>query len=169
MPAGQMLNSPNAMELAASGASSCGAQRLDADNSASGEADRDADVQRFPVLQQLGLLSAELVALREQGYLTQDDRGHGHAGYWRLRFRFDGRMRTIYLGRDVELLDRVREELGLLREPRRIRRQLVDVARQTRQALRAAKQRLAGPLRQIGMRFHGDCIRKCRRKQLLGE
>jgi hypothetical protein len=109
------------------------------------------------------------MALRSQGYLTQDNRGHGHDGYWRLRFRLEGHFRTVYLGRDVELLDRVRAELGMLRQRQRARRRLFQFEKQARQGLRAAKKRLIEPLQQLGMHYHGDAIRKRRSNQLVGE
>ena len=46
----------------------------------------DHSVRTVRTLRQCGVDDAELEALRQQGYLTQDDRGQGHDGYWRLRF-----------------------------------------------------------------------------------
>jgi hypothetical protein len=104
------------------------------------------------------------MALRHQGYLTQHDPGHG-SGYWRLRFRLDGRLRAIYVGQDAELLDCVRKELRLLREGRHTLQRLVQFEKQARRVLRDAKKRLSEPLQQLGMYYHGDAIRKRRSKQ----
>ena len=121
-----------------------------------------ADGTSFPTLRQLGLDDAEIDALRSKGYLTQDKRGRGLAGYWRLRFRFERRTRTVYLGRDERLVAQVRKELGALQNQLSLRRQCMHVTAEGSRQLRAVKVRLAPVLRQLGFHYHGDTIRKFR-------
>ena len=116
----------------------------------------------FPTFHRLGLGDEELAALSRKGYLAQDDRGHGHAGYWRLRFRFHGRTRTLYLGRDAQLVEQARGELAALQRDRRRTRRIAQVTKETKKILRAAKQRLEPVLKELGFRYHGDVIRKTR-------
>ena len=121
-----------------------------------------ADGDSFPTLRQLGLDDAEIDALRSKGYLTQDKRGRGQAGYWRLRFRYERRTRTVYLGRDERLVAQVRKELGALQNQLSLRRQCMHVTAEGSRQLRAVKVRLAPVLRQLGFHYHGDTIRKFR-------
>ena len=118
--------------------------------------------ESFPALCRLGLGPAELVALRRKGYVAQDDRGHGHDGYWRLRFRLGGRARTVYLGRDPQLVEAVRNELSLLQQQHHQERRIAKVTSEGKKVLRAAKRRLGPVLRQLGYRYHGDAMRKQR-------
>ena len=62
--------------------------------------------ETYPALRQLGLSDSELLAVRRQGYLERDPRGGRGAGYWRLRFRDHGSLRTIYVGNDTEWIAR---------------------------------------------------------------
>src|SRR5262245_36155891 len=120
------------------------------------------DPQRFPALRELGLGGAELAALSQQGYLQEDHRGHSNSGYWRLRFRFNGRTRTVYLGQDERVVKQVEAELEALQYQDRFRRRAERLAKQGRRLLRVAKQRLASVLLELGMHYHGDTIRKMR-------
>ena len=105
--------------------------------------------------------------MRKQGYLSQDDRGQGHSGYTRLRFRLSGHTRTVYLGRDEKLIDRIRLELSVLRQGQRLHHELVQLEKQARKTLCSAKKRLAEPLRMLGLHYHGDAVRKFRRSPLI--
>ena len=116
--------------------------------------------QSFPTLHRLGLQRAELEVLRRQGGLVCDDRGS--CGYWRLRFRFAGRTRAVYLGRQLRLVAEVRGELELLRRERRARRELEEITAAGKRTLRAAKRRLEPVLQQLGLHYHGDALRKIR-------
>jgi len=100
--------------------------------------------------------------LRRKGYLTQDDRGRGHGGYWRLRFRFDGRARAVYLGRDEVLVEHIRRELKELQQEHQENRQIAKLTAQGNKALRAAKRRLEPVLQQLGFHYHGETMRKMR-------
>lgn len=94
--------------------------------------------------------------------MTQDDRGHGHEGYWRLRFRLDGRARTVYLGRDAQLVAAVRQELNELQQERDQTRRIAHIAASAKKTLKDAKQRLEPVLQQLGFHYHGDVVRKKR-------
>jgi hypothetical protein len=100
--------------------------------------------------------------------LTKDERGHGHDGYWRLRFRFGGRARTIYLGRDAQFVAAVRRELNELQRERNQARRITQVASDAKKMLRAAKRRLEPVLQQLGVHYHGDVMRKNRGDKKVG-
>jgi hypothetical protein len=117
----------------------------------------------FPALRALGLGDDDLAIVRRNGYLQQDRRACQGGGYWRLRFRKGGRLRTVYLGREPRRVDPVKRELSLLQARRTARREQVREVRQGREVLRGAKARLAPILEQYGYHFHGDVIRKLRR------
>jgi hypothetical protein len=128
------------------------------------EVDRDrrpADVN-FSTLRSLGLDQQQLNLLKGQGYLERDKRSLAHAGYWRLRFRQDGSLRTIYLGNESETVDQVRRELDKLQSPCRRRRELQRAVRRGNQIVRGVKLRLMPFLGQFGVHFHGDALRKIR-------
>jgi hypothetical protein len=114
----------------------------------------------YPALRRLGLSDPELLALRRQGYLERDPRGGRGAGYWRLRFRDHGSLRTIYVGNDSEWVACVRAELLRLQAARRRRLALQRELRLAKQGIRTAKQRLAPLLNQVGYHYHGHTIRK---------
>jgi hypothetical protein len=103
--------------------------------------------------------------LKRKGYLTQDDRGHGHAGYWRIRFRIGERVRTVYLGRDANLVEHVRIELSALQEEQRQTRQLTKVASESKKILRTAKKKLKPLIGSLGFHFHGSAMRKNRQEK----
>jgi hypothetical protein len=100
--------------------------------------------------------------MKRKGYLTQDDRGHGHAGYWRLRFRIGEKVRTVYLGRDADLIERTRTELTALQQELREARRIAKVAAEAKKTLRAAKRKLVPAVGALGFHFHGSSIRKTR-------
>ena len=101
-----------------------------------------------------------LHALRRQGYL--DSRFRNATRYWRLRFRSGGRLRTVGIGYDPGLVQRVQHELRQLQSPRRRRLELAKITRRGARQLRRAKQTLAPVLAQLGLHFHGGAIRKYR-------
>ena len=74
----------------------------------------------FAALQHFQLTSKELQALGRQGYLQQDKRGEPPEGYWRLRFRFEGRTRSVYVGTDPTLIEGVKADLAALRSAARL-------------------------------------------------
>jgi hypothetical protein len=116
----------------------------------------------FPALVALGLGDDDLAVLRRNGYVQQDRRRADGGGYGRLRFRKEGRLRTVYLGREPGRLARVRRELRTLQATRTARREQRRAVRRRREVVRRAKARLAPVLEQFGFHFHGDLIRKLR-------
>jgi hypothetical protein len=79
-----------------------------------------------------------------------------------LRFRFHGRLRTVYVGRDQQRIQEVSAELESLRYRVRFGRQAERLAKAGRRTLRAAKRRVATALQELGYYYHGDAIRKSR-------
>ena len=70
------------------------------------------------LLAELGLDSADVAALRGQGFVSREVRGGGRIVY-KLRFRLDRRQRVMCLGADDELARRVTQTLSRLQRPRR--------------------------------------------------
>lgn len=87
---------------------------------------------------------------------------------WRLRFRENGRLRTITVGRDPEFLAQVRQELAELQTPRRRRLDRRRFLRGEKQKLRDYKHRAANLIRSLGFHFHGTTMRR-RRKLMVKE
>lgn len=116
----------------------------------------------YPALHGLGLRGAELTELEHQGYLEQDSRLSGKVSYWRLRFRFGGRLRTVYIGGDDKIVTAVREDLLRLRRHKLQRRQLEGEVRSGRRKLREIKRLLAPALAALGLHYHGDALRRSR-------
>jgi hypothetical protein len=116
----------------------------------------------FTALSQLGLTAAEMTSLKRQGYIQRDPRRAATLGYWRLRFRCQRRLRTVYLGTCDEFVASVRAELAAWQAPYRKRRQLSLNVKNGRRALRQAKRQLAPLMAAIGLHYHGDTLRKSR-------
>ena len=79
---------------------------------------------------------------RRQGYVTAGYRrrnGKTFGPYYLLSYREDGRLRSIYLGRAGELVDRVRKALDGRRRSVARRRLFDRLARQIRPSLRIEK------------------------------
>jgi hypothetical protein len=100
--------------------------------------------------------------LRTQGYLVADRRLGGAVLYWKLRFRFHRRLRSIYLGADLKKVERVRAELAAWQEARESARERARLESYGRKKLREAKAQLGPALARIGYRFHGDALRRRR-------
>jgi hypothetical protein len=79
--------------------------------------------------------------------------------YYQLRYRQDGRQRAVYLGRDGQLVQRVRQELQKHQTPSAERRTLNRLERQIRRSLRVQKLTLAALLRPLGLRLKGTEVR----------
>jgi hypothetical protein len=102
--------------------------------------------------------------LQRSGYLTQDDRRG--TGYWRLRFRSGRKTRTVYLGRNEQLVAEVRRELARLQQERRLCQSLEKTAQQARHLLQDSKQRLKPVLRALGLHYHGEILRRFRQSRV---
>ena len=91
---------------------------------------RSDQVEHFSALLALGLGDADFQLLSRQGYLEFDRRSAaGNAGCWRLRFRREGRLRTVYVGIDVQRLARARRELAAIQFDHRQRHQQTNMLR----------------------------------------
>ena len=115
-------------------------------------------------LYDLGLQPAELAALCSQGHLEMDTRRGGEQKIVRLRFRMGGRKRTIYVGCESTGIAKIASELAQLQAAHKQVRQLKQVTRRGRIALRAAKAKLVPLLPLVGLHYHGNVLRTARRK-----
>jgi hypothetical protein len=79
--------------------------------------------------------------------------------YYQLRYRQDGRQRAVYLGRDGQLVQKVRQELQKLQCPSAERRALNRLERHIGRSLRMQKLTLAALLRPLGLRLKGREVR----------
>lgn len=108
----------------------------------------------------LGLADDERLALTRQGSVVTEARGKRI--YYKLRFRFQGKQRSCYLGADPERAARVQVELGQLQQARSLARELSQTVQDTAQCFRAGKQATRELLAQHGYYYHGLAIRRTR-------
>jgi hypothetical protein len=116
------------------------------------------------LLAELGLDSADVAALRRQGFVSREVRGGGRIVY-KLRFRLNRRQRVKCLGTDEELARRVEETLSRLQRPRRKTLVIGRLTRAAARLLRDGKRRIEPWLGAAGYRFHGQAIRRPRRRK----
>jgi len=112
-------------------------------------------------LSALSLNDEDLNALRRQGSVCREKRG-GET-YYKLRFRSaGGQQRVRYLGKDLTVATKIRQELEVLQFPRRqlqsLRRNNIDA----RKLLHRVKQTSRSGLEELGFCYHGFQIRKRR-------
>lgn len=107
----------------------------------------------------LGLESADLSALRRQGFVVAEPRGPGPPLY-KLRFRVNGQQRVKSLGRDPLRAAAIRSALADWQTPHHKKRKSRQLPQRVLQALRSAKQQLEPVLATVGLRFHGFSFRK---------
>lgn len=112
-------------------------------------------------LRSLGLDDREVEALGRQGYLSRRP-GGANGDYWRLRFRDDGRLRTVYVGSDVGLVAAVRRELAELRSRRTARLRRRTLVATVNRSYREWKRKAGDLLEPFGLHFHGKKLRKVR-------
>ena len=77
-------------------------------------------------LERLRALLARVPHADRQGSVQKqyrNYRGRRLGAYWRVIYRADGRVRSVYLGKDAELLALARQALIARRAPLRLRRQ----------------------------------------------
>ena len=79
--------------------------------------------------------------------------------YYCLRFRRDGRQRSLYLGREGPLVQQVRALLAQLQASARLDRQRKKSRRQLRSLLRGSNVNLSARLASLGLRIKGSEIR----------
>ena len=124
------------------------------------------DQQAHPALV---LLAARPELFAQQGTVSSSWRRRGgktYGPYYRLRYR-DGRScRSLYLGRDGPLVDRVRNTLQTLQTPLRRRRALAQLRRRVRVALQLDRRQVDARLRSLGLRLKGFEVRGWRTSPL---
>ena len=123
---------------------------------------KTAEMKEKPsVLAELGLSADELALLAEQGFVSADHRGPGRL-YYKLRFRVAQQQRVCNLGRNLDFVSRVRDELAALQEGSHWRRELGRLGRLARRQLRTVKRQLEPLLLQSGYAIHGLAVRRPR-------
>ena len=90
-------------------------------------------------------------------------RGRRLGPYFQLAWREAGRQRRLYLGRSLELVERVRNLLDRLQRPLRQRRLFARLKRQARSALRRWMADLKPVLARSGIELKGFELRGTRR------
>lgn len=120
----------------------------------------DGRLAEDAALRRLSLSQEELQCLCRQGFVA----GELHSGrrIYKLRFRIAGRQRVKALGSDEAFAQAVRNELRHLQMPRASLRELNEMARKARAAIRSANQQLRSSLEATGMYFHGHAVRRKR-------
>lgn len=111
------------------------------------------------ILALLPIPSAEQDALKQQGFVAAEYR-KGRGPYFKLRYRFRGHQRVMYLGTDEQLANQVSQELGQMQADRRRDRKLARLTTEARVVLRESKRRLQVELDRHGLTFHGHAIRR---------
>jgi hypothetical protein len=117
----------------------------------------------------LRLLAARPEVFARQGHIAASLRtrnGKTFGPYYRLAYRDGDRQRSIYLGRDGELVEQVSQKLETLQRPRKQYLALQGFQRKIRQSLRVEKNRLSSLLRPYGLRLKGSELRGLRLSSL---
>jgi hypothetical protein len=103
--------------------------------------------------------------LRRQGFIsTEIVRGKPR---YKLRFRREERKQTVRYIRPADV-ECIKTELVRLQADRRAARNLRQVTRTGRAALRNVKTQLAPLVAELGLRFHGRAIRRPRKLSVHG-
>ena len=117
----------------------------------------------------LALLAANPQFFAQQGTVSTYWRRRGdkkYGPYYRLRYRDGQSSRTIYLGPQSPVVDRVRQALQTLQQPLQERRALNQLRRQIRDALRIDRRHVDAQLRSLGLRLKGFEVRGWRTSPL---
>lgn len=114
------------------------------------------------LLEQVGLTSEEIAAVKCQGVVCQEARGR-KSSIFKLRFRVDGRQRVQYLGSDPAYAETVREELRSIRKGKLMDKRLRSLVSEAKRLLRQSISRLQPLVEPIGISFHGRALRQARR------
>ena len=116
----------------------------------------------FPALASLRLTADELEELANQGFVSEERRGH--RTYYKLRFRCGGKQVVRYIG-SADRAAIVNEELSILQTESKIMGDLKATVRLANRMLREAKRTMEPVLNANGFVFHGLAIRRPRRRQ----
>ena len=117
-----------------------------------------------PCVASLRLTPEERDSLKWQGFVAGERRGGTQ--YFKLRFRYGGRQRVCYLGRDPEIAAKIARELAAMQQEHETVRELARLTRAARKLLRDSKRGLEPYLRDAGFKFHGLQIRRVRTSSL---
>jgi hypothetical protein len=121
----------------------------------------------LPALARLGLSERERNALSRQGFVSAERRNA--TSVYKLRFRFTGRQRVIYLGTSAQQALAVEADLAVLQQGVRARRQLAALHRHAAKRLKKIKSFLQPMLESRGFHFHGLAVRKRRNSKAMAE
>jgi hypothetical protein len=113
-----------------------------------------------PALAGLGLAEGEFNTLSKQGFVSVERRGN--ARIHKLRFRYGGRQRVVYLGTNARQAFAVEAELALMQRGVRAQRRGAALHRHSATRLREIKTALQPLLEERGFYFHGRAVRKRR-------
>jgi hypothetical protein len=108
------------------------------------------------------LISARPDIFARQGYVAATYRRRNQktfGPYYRLGYREHGRQRSVYLGREGGLVERVRRMLRALQRPRVERRAIGRLQKAIHASLQSHKNHLATLLRPFGLRLKGFEVR----------
>ena len=123
------------------------------------ENSKPADQPPHPALE---LIASRPDLFSRQGYLTATFRrrnGKTFGPYYLMSYREDGRLRSVYLGRPGELVERVRQALDARHRPVTQYRLFDRLAKQIRASLRIEKIRVRALLCLFGLRLKGSEVR----------
>jgi hypothetical protein len=118
---------------------------------------------RWPVIASLRLTAEQLELLKRQGYV--ECRAAGSAlGYWRLRFRQNKSLKSVYLGGEAARVNQLKRELLDLQAAHHQFGELQRVVRRSTVCIRQWKQQLSPILQACGCHFHGHAVRRFRNR-----
>jgi len=112
-----------------------------------------------PRLIALGLSDKDLRALKQQGFISVEYRGH-RGPFFKLRYRVEGRQFVKYLGSNPQEADHIRNELAALQADHHLMQELQRLTVEASGVLRSAKRGLKSQLLHAGYAFHGFTIRR---------
>lgn len=114
-------------------------------------------------LESLGLEEEAMEALQHQGFVAEEFRdraGRRWGPYYKLRWRQDGRQRVRYLGNDTRRVHEIRVALQHWQQVTRLTREVEELFRQSRKALKSLKDALSPQVSAAGKRWHGYQTRR---------
>ena len=113
------------------------------------------------LLRALGLTSVELQTLARQGFVACESRG-ARGPYFKLRFRIGTQQVVRGLGKDPDFASQIESAILELQKDRRRELEMSRLVAEAAHTLRTAKDVLRQPLAEVGLRFHGQAIRRTR-------
>ena len=123
-------------------------------------------------LTELGLGQEELEILRGQGFVAPEFRvraGRRWGPCYKLRWRQNGRQRVFYLGTDENAVAEIRKALEAWQQPVRLEKEVNNLFRQTRKALKSLKDALTPQVSDDDKKWHGYTSRRPRKSNVESE